>query len=90
MKALYQVENGYMGEAYTRCYVWADSESEARELALERFAFEAERHPYPPDYVNIVTVEAIDSESFASFPSDSGFELTDWRAGYYKMTNGNA
>lgn len=34
---LYEATNGWMGESYTRCYVWAENEILARELAIQAF-----------------------------------------------------
>lgn len=76
MKALYEATNDYMGESYTRCYVWADSEDDAVRLARE--AFEADRKDmrYPDEYVSNVRVGRLflaDSPSFVTKVSDNGW-----------------
>jgi hypothetical protein len=34
---LYEATNGYTGSSYLRCYVWANNEEEAQELAVESY-----------------------------------------------------
>lgn len=31
---LYEATNGHIGESYVRCYVWAESEQEARDMIV--------------------------------------------------------
>ena len=38
---LYEAENGWLGESYVRCYVWAPDEATARALAIASFRQEA-------------------------------------------------
>lgn len=41
---LYEATNGYTGNSYVRCYVWANDEQEGRELAEESFKNDAGIH----------------------------------------------
>ena len=72
MKALYEIINHWMGCSYVRLYVWADDPEEAFELALEKY-----QEKYPETEINrlhMVKLFDSDRESFASEPSDEGFE----------------
>lgn len=43
MMKLYEVRNGYTGESYVRCYVVAQTEERAIELAREKYKEEAHK-----------------------------------------------
>lgn len=73
MKTLYEATNGWMGESYVRCYVWAESKERAFVLADEAFA--RENPNYKPGNISMRPMLNADSEEFASTPSDSGFEI---------------
>lgn len=73
--SLYEVTNGYHGESYVRVYVWCASEHMALKLAKESFREAAGNHG--ADYWTNLRAEFLfsaDNESFASKPSNNGFE----------------
>ena len=84
----YEVINGWMGEGYTRVYVWAPDEASAIDLAraayqAEAMAFQAHAlgspshgATYPPEYWMNLRVRHLFSAAdppFATQPSDSGW-----------------
>lgn len=74
---LYEVTNGWMGESYIRCYVWAENEILARELAIQAFQKRSE-YASNPLFAEISSIFRLFSESDPSFVtkvSDSGFNL---------------
>lgn len=75
MKSLYEAVNGYIGCSYVRCYVWADSEAEARQLADAAFAKRAEGRPNESGSMTkeIRKLFDADSEAFATVPCDEGW-----------------
>lgn len=89
MMSLYEVTNGFCGQSYVRCYVWADGEAAALELSLERFRGESSEKPDPrmdakaverwQENLEVTLLFSADAQAFSTFPSDEGFELTDWR-----------
>lgn len=80
---LYEARNGYIGESYTRCYVWAENEIQAADLARISFMAEAMQIPkyhtkplYDESYYSDIQVmELFDSSaiSFATHPSSDGW-----------------
>lgn len=76
---LYEITNGYTGYAYTRCYVWAESEAQALEIATEMFKENAKDkyRPKPARYWKNLECELLlskDSASFVTKISDVGWE----------------
>lgn len=80
---LYEARNGYIGESYTRCYVWAENETQAYDLARTSFMAEATQIPkyhtrmlYDESYYNnIQVIELFGSTAipFATHPSSDGW-----------------
>lgn len=80
---LYEARNGYIGESYTRCYVWAENEVQALDLARISFMAEATQIPkyhtrmlYDESYYNnIQVIELFDYciTPFATHPSSDGW-----------------
>jgi hypothetical protein len=70
VKSLYEFLNGHIGESYVRCYVWADSEEEARTLALQSFWSEKGTGG---SIVRMRKLFDADAPSFATQQSDTGF-----------------
>ena len=68
---LYEIQTGYMGCSYERCYVWAESQERAVELFNSNFAGQAPREREPRE-INLV-LDAGDPE-FITRLSDEGFE----------------
>lgn len=78
MKALFEATNGYTGNSYVRCYVWADSEEEAMVLARAAFSQpEALRNDGGPKGVTIERLFQEDTPSFATVVSDDGWDAGD-------------
>lgn len=76
MKSLFEATNGYTGQSYMRCYVWADSEEIALEMATSEFKLGVAA--YGDDVfrnVRITKLFSSDSDSFVTKPSDDGFDL---------------
>ena len=73
MKSLYEFTTTWTGESYVRVYVWADSEGEAMKLAF--VAFREENPKYVEGGLTSHKLFSADAESFATKPSDSGFEI---------------
>jgi hypothetical protein len=79
---LYEVTNGYLGEAYTRLYAWAETEEQALEMAKEQLKQEAtEDVPWKPRHPeaywkNLKAQYLFDANDapFATKPSDAGWE----------------
>lgn len=64
---LYEVTNGYLGFSYVRCYVIAESEERAVEIAREKY--KAASIGYKDAYYNNLTAEVMcenTSEEYAS------------------------
>lgn len=83
-RALYEVTNGYIGESYTRCYAWADSELAARRMAGERFRADSDKlgasHRYPSEYWETLTVRKLfdaDAAPFSTLVSTEGWRIPD-------------
>lgn len=83
---LFEVTNGWMGEAYNRCYVWAADKTDALRLAEAAFHQSAlrqnkslpEQHDarYPEEYWKELECRELFDQSaapFATVPSDSGW-----------------
>lgn len=66
MITLYEIQTGWIGEAYERAYVWAESEQQAREL------FEATEPEHPARHV--IPLFQADAKPFITKLSDSGWE----------------
>lgn len=72
---LYEATNGFMGESYVRCLVWANNEQEATEIARKAFKEDGERS-YPERYWTNIELELIvdaevDKEPFCTNVVDS-------------------
>lgn len=74
---LYEATNGWMGESYTRCYVWAENEILARELAIQAFQKRSEyaSNPLFSEISSIFRLFSASDPSFVTKVSDSGFNL---------------
>jgi len=74
---LYEVTNGWMGESYIRCYVWAENEILARELAIQAFQKRSEyaSNPLFAEISSIFRLFSASDPSFVTKVSDSGFNL---------------
>lgn len=80
---LYEARNGYIGESYTRCYVWAENINQALDLARIAFMAQATQIPkyhtkplYDESYYSdIEIIELFDSTAipFATQPSSEGW-----------------
>ncbi len=55
---LYEATNGFMGESYVRCLVWANNEQEALKLARRAFK-EDGGGSYPERYWTNIELELI-------------------------------
>lgn len=73
---LYEVTNGWTGESYVRCYVWAEDEAAALELAGQSFRQhrQAKEHPSVYEDLQIEKLFSADDPPFATAVSDSGWE----------------
>lgn len=71
MKSLYEATNGYTGNSYVRCYVWADSDAEAEEMALAAFTISKE---IGEPGIDVVKLFSADAEAFVTEPSDDGWD----------------
>jgi hypothetical protein len=74
VKSLWEFLNGHIGCSYVRCYVWADNEEEARTLALQQFWSEKGTGSTIRQSRKLFDA---DSPSFATAPSDQGFDDED-------------
>jgi hypothetical protein len=77
MKSLFEVINKYLGQSYTRVYVWAETEDQAIEMATQSIKKEAEQFPYYEyDYwtdLSIAKLFDADAEPFVTLPSGDGW-----------------
>jgi hypothetical protein len=66
-----------MGESYIRCYVWAENEILARELAIQAFQKRSEyaSNPLFAEISSIFRLFSASDPSFVTKVSDSGFNL---------------
>ncbi|UAT29519.1 hypothetical protein K7T73_13010 [Bacillus badius] len=61
---LYEATNGFMGNSYVRCLVWADDEEEALDLATTAFKEAAEEGEYDESYWKNINLQlVVDSET---------------------------
>lgn len=67
---LWEATNGWYGEAYLRCYVWAENEPQAKELAAESFRMAK----LPVDKIELELLMRDVDNSFATKVSASGWE----------------
>lgn len=69
-KKLYEVTNGNYGESYIRCYVWTETESEAKKMARTQF------ENVLPKLSALNAIELFNEKEapFATKPSDHGWE----------------
>lgn len=70
---LYEATNGYIGDGYVRCYVWANNEEEALELATKSYKESGESRG--ENYWKNIQLELIvdsekDKEPFYTDPID--------------------
>jgi hypothetical protein len=68
---LYEVLNGYIGESYVRCYVWAETPDRALELANEQH-----RKKYKVDLPERCIVNSLFSSESAEFATE--FDDAGW------------
>lgn len=75
---LYEATNGYEGESYVRCYVWAGTEELALRLATEKFnasAPHSHRPGTPIELRELMYVPTDDvPEPFCTNVSDNGWK----------------
>lgn len=76
---LFEAVNGWTGESYIRCYVWAENDERALELAREAFKKEAiTNYDANEDFWrNVRIYYRFDNASpeFVTIPSGSGWKL---------------
>jgi len=71
---LFEIETGYMGYSYERCYVWAESEAAARQMFFDT---EVYKSVIPNEKRKIRVITKLFDASFPAFItqlSDSGFD----------------
>ncbi len=71
----YEATNGYMGFGYVRCYVWAENEAQATELATESFKKHAEEYDHSENYYKNIELQLLvdtekDYDPFYTDPED--------------------
>jgi hypothetical protein len=77
VNCLWEVENGYMGESYMRCYAWAATEEEALRLAREQFQQAPQGRSDGEEYWSDLSARCLfpaDAKPFVTKPSGSGWE----------------
>ena len=74
---LYEIENGWCGESYERCYAWTNDEKEA--LKLAKMSFHKECHPdRREDGIANLKIRFLfegKDKSLVSRWSDNGFDM---------------
>ncbi len=76
IRYLWEFRNSYQGESYTRAYVWAENEVEAKKRAEKVFKASAKCGQYPDDYWKDIQgrwLFSSERESFATVVSSAGF-----------------
>ena len=79
---LYEVTNGYCGNSYIRCYVWAETETNAREAATLQYkkAYQKALGKTNEDAWPDLELEYLfddQSEPFVTEISDDGWEIKE-------------
>lgn len=67
---LWEATNGWYGESYLRCYVWAENEIQAKDLAAEAF----QRAGKATGAIELELLMRDVDGPFATKVSDSGWE----------------
>lgn len=72
---LYIATNGYHGFGPVQCYVWANDETEALELATESYKKSEEAESHGERYwenieLQLIVDSEVDKESFSTVPTD--------------------
>ncbi len=72
---LYEVENGWIGESYVRCYVWAPDEATALMLATAAYQshWQGKDDPAYAQNLRITRLFSADAAPFSTVPSGSGW-----------------
>jgi len=73
--SLYEILTGGYGESYVRCYAWAASEDEARDLFRKQYAglSDYQRSGCKSEPAKITCLFSATDTAFITPPSDSGF-----------------
>lgn len=67
---LYEATNGYVGGSYVRCYIIAETEVKAIDIAKEKFKKEAEKKKVNEMYYKNIAVELMCEDTSKEFVSE--------------------